>query len=202
MKPWTERLLDLETLLAKPDPRPDISAYHDMPYAIFHYPPSEELAFRRELNMLATRLRTQSAKRVTILSLAELLDKAVGSVMSWPELISDERTIGLPEVQDTLHQILSKEAPLPDLVASEMPRDPDPERDLVFLWRTACRDRRLCRAWDPASQAGSPDRGVVPSRVSSGPPIHKIEQVRVRQGELHQASGGMVFELPVLVEAQ
>ena len=44
MKPWTERLLDLETLLAKPDPRPDISAYHDMPYAIFHYPPSEELA--------------------------------------------------------------------------------------------------------------------------------------------------------------
>lgn len=136
MKPWTERFLDLEALLAKPDPRPDISAYHDMPYAIFHYPPSEELAFRREMNLLATRLRNQAAKRVSVLSLAELLDKAVGSVMSWPELISDERTIGLPEVQDTLHQILSEEAPLPDLVATEMPQDPDPERDVVFLWRT------------------------------------------------------------------
>lgn len=136
MKPWTERLLDLETMLAKPDPRPDISVYHDMPYAIFHYPPSEELAFRRELNMLANRLHTQSAKRVTVISLAELMDKAVNSVMSWPELISDERSIGLSEVQDTLHQILAEDAPLPDLVQAAMPKDADPERDVVFLWRT------------------------------------------------------------------
>lgn len=136
MKPWTERFLDLGALLAKPDPRPDISVYNDMPYAIFHYPPSEEFTFRRELNMMVTRLRTQAAKRVTVISLAELLDQAVNTDMSWSELIADERTFDLGMVQDTIHAILDKDAPLPDLVQAAMPQDPDPFRDVVFLWRT------------------------------------------------------------------
>ena len=38
------------------DPRPAISAYHDMPYAIFRYPPEDELAVRQEMALLRTRL--------------------------------------------------------------------------------------------------------------------------------------------------
>jgi len=37
---WKRRLTKkLEPVLSERDPRPTISAYHDMPYAIFRYPP-------------------------------------------------------------------------------------------------------------------------------------------------------------------
>ena len=43
MPDWLPRLREqLEPALAVADPRPAISAYHDMPYAIFRYPPEEE----------------------------------------------------------------------------------------------------------------------------------------------------------------
>ena len=54
---WKERLkLDLEPVLASPDPRGKLSAYHDMPYAIFYYPPEVEFDLRAELDLLTTRL--------------------------------------------------------------------------------------------------------------------------------------------------
>ena len=41
MNDWKRRLTDiLEPILQLPDPRPKISAYDDMPYAIFQYPPT------------------------------------------------------------------------------------------------------------------------------------------------------------------
>ena len=50
MSDWRERLTEkLEPVLAQEDPRPAISAYHDMPYAIFRYPPEDEFALRKEL---------------------------------------------------------------------------------------------------------------------------------------------------------
>ncbi len=53
MSDWRERLTaDLELKLRVPDPRPLISAYHDMPYAIFRYPPEEEFAVRGEVRLL------------------------------------------------------------------------------------------------------------------------------------------------------
>ena len=43
MKDWKSRLRDtLEPILAKDDPRPDISAYKDMPLCIFLYDPTSE----------------------------------------------------------------------------------------------------------------------------------------------------------------
>lgn len=59
MKPWIDRLRDLEEVLAQSDPRPAISAYHDMPYAIFHYDPEQEFLFRKELDLLSTRLQNK-----------------------------------------------------------------------------------------------------------------------------------------------
>ena len=41
-----------------------LSAYHDMPYAIFHYDPNEEFALRAQVTLLQTRLELRG-KRVT-----------------------------------------------------------------------------------------------------------------------------------------
>ena len=67
---------NLEPFLAMADPREKISAYHDMPYAIFHYDPEQELSLRREVSSLQTRLENKG-KRITRISLAECLDAAL-----------------------------------------------------------------------------------------------------------------------------
>jgi len=38
------------------DPRERISAYHDMPYALFRYEPDEEFDLRRQVTLLETGL--------------------------------------------------------------------------------------------------------------------------------------------------
>src|SRR3954453_5489369 len=58
------------------DPRPQISAYHDMPYAIFRYPPEDEFAVRQEIALLRTRLE-QAGKWVTSISLAACMREAL-----------------------------------------------------------------------------------------------------------------------------
>ena len=71
MSDWRERLTQqLEPVLRQPDPRQQLSAYHDMPYAIFRYPPEEEFGVRQQVSLLRTRLE-QLGKRVTVISLAE-----------------------------------------------------------------------------------------------------------------------------------
>ena len=77
MSDWKQRLtLALEPILRDTDPRPKISAYHNMPYAIFLYPPDDEFALRGEVAMLRTRLE-QAGKRVTVISLATCLEMAL-----------------------------------------------------------------------------------------------------------------------------
>ena len=54
----------LEPILELADPRERISAYHDMPYALFRYEPEEEFELRKQITLLETRL-TQKGKRVS-----------------------------------------------------------------------------------------------------------------------------------------
>ena len=125
----------LEPALALPDPRPRISAYHDMPYALFRYDPSEEFELRRQVTLLQTRL-TQRGKRIARISLAECLDQAMRSQRPLDEWFAAEREQGVDTVVETIHAVLSQYAPLVDLVDSRMPDDPDPLRDVVFIART------------------------------------------------------------------
>jgi hypothetical protein len=53
----------LEPVLEPPDPRQRISAYHDMPYALFRYDPEDEFDPRKQVTLLETRL-SQKGKRV------------------------------------------------------------------------------------------------------------------------------------------
>ena len=125
----------LEPILLATDPRKQLSAYHDMPYALFRYDPPHEFELRRQVTQLETRL-TNRGKRVHRISLAECLSDAMLSQSSLPTWIMAERDMGTATVVDTLHQVLAEYAPLAGLVAAKMPDDADPLRDVVFILRT------------------------------------------------------------------
>lgn len=125
----------LEPVLASEDPRQQMSAYHDMPYALFRYDPRDEFELRAQVSMLETRL-SQGGKRVFRISLAECLTEAMKSVQPLEDWFEAERRQGLEAVVETVHATLAEYAPLVDLVAERMPSDPDPLRDIVFITRT------------------------------------------------------------------
>lgn len=125
----------LEPILELRDPRERISAYHDMPYALFRYDPEEEFALRKQVTLLETRL-TQKGKRIKRISLAECLDEAMRSQRPLEEWFAAEKEQGVETVVETVHSVLSEYAPLVELVAARMPPDPDPLHDIVFIVRT------------------------------------------------------------------
>jgi Domain of unknown function (DUF1788) len=131
-----ERLTtQLEPILASGDPRPSISVYHDMPYGIFRYDPEEEFELRRQVGMLRTRLE-QVGKRIYSISLAECMEQAMKQVQPLEDWFDAERRLGTEMVVETIHSVLAERVPLVDLVASRMPGDADPPRDIVFIVRT------------------------------------------------------------------
>ena len=133
---WVRRLTEnLEPVLAQPDPRPQLSAYHDMPYAIFCYPPEVEFDLRGQLALLRTRLE-QAGKRITTISLAECLSSAIETQRLDNRSLADaERSVGLVATLETLHEILHQYSPLDELVAARIRQDAAPERDVIFIVR-------------------------------------------------------------------
>lgn len=135
MSNWNERLTQhLEPILRLRDPRPKISSYHDMPYAIFRYPPDVEFALRAEVRLLQTRLE-QVGKRVTVISLAACLAQALAEVLPSDDLTASERQVGLDAAIDTVHEVLSDYRPLHELVVAALPDQSDPLTDSVFITR-------------------------------------------------------------------
>lgn len=136
MSTWRQRLTkDLEPVLRAKDPRPAISAYHDMPFAIFVYAPEDEFAVRKEITLLRTRLE-QTGKRVTTVSLAECLHEALVAEGLGGEALADaERTSGLDLAVETVFSVISEYQPLDQLVARRVPADTEPTHDLVFITR-------------------------------------------------------------------
>lgn len=136
MSDWKQRLTrDLEPVLRETDPRARISAYHNMPYAIFHYPPEKEIPLRAELALLSTRLE-QIGKRVTSISLAECLADALAAEgLTTERIASAEKRTGTEKMVDTIHMVISRRRPLDDLVAARIPQEADPARDIVFIVR-------------------------------------------------------------------
>lgn len=136
MSDWKRRLNEtLGPILHQKDPRPAISTYHDMPFAIFVYPPEDELELRRAVKLLATRLDA-SGKRVTRVSLARCLDDALAAEgLGDGGLVEAERASGLELAVETVFSVLSDYRPLDELVAAQVPADAEPERDVVFIVR-------------------------------------------------------------------
>lgn len=119
-------------LLADP---PRISAYADLPFAILRYDPQEEWELRRHIRLLRARLEREG-RQTRVVSLADLLWRAVDQTEGMEAIVAEERDFGHDRAEETLNRILSDAdfAPLPDLLAAEL-ADLDPERTVVFLLR-------------------------------------------------------------------
>ncbi|HZS37339.1 MAG TPA: BREX protein BrxB domain-containing protein [Polyangia bacterium] len=136
MSDFEQRLRqNLEPVLALHDPRERISAYHDMPYALFHYEPEDEFELRNQVTQLETRL-TNVGKRVRRISLAKCLERAMAMHAPLERLVEAEKDVGLEAAIQTVHEILATYAPLVNLVAAEMPPNPNPMKDVVLIVRT------------------------------------------------------------------
>jgi len=133
MSSLRDRIRMLEEDLTAPELR--ISAYHDMPFAIFHYDPGDELDMRTEIASLATRLRHDYGREVIEISLADLMFEALEKEVGLDRLFDGEISDGLERTVDTVHNVLTDLQPLDELIAERL-KDKDPKTTVVILGRT------------------------------------------------------------------
>jgi hypothetical protein len=84
-----------------------ISAYHDLPFAIFRYDPEEEFDLRKQLRLLSFGLEHHHNKRVRFISLATLVWKIVSEQEGFEYLYRVESVRGFGAAQDHVHSLLS-----------------------------------------------------------------------------------------------
>ncbi len=115
-----------------------ISVYHDLPFAMFRYDPWLEFDLRNRVRLLAHSLEGNHHKRVTFISLAEILWHVIEETEGLDAIIAEETQFGFERAQETIHSLLSDDEfmPLPDVLEHRM-KDLDPNIDMVFLVRTA-----------------------------------------------------------------
>jgi len=130
-----ERIELLESDLKAVPPR--ISVYHDLPFAILRYDPTEEWDLRREVKLLATRLEA-TGKEVHLISMSEFLWKGIEKTEGLEEVVGLEKSRGYLAAQDQVTTYLSDRdwSPLADLLAERLAKL-DPAKSIVFLTRVA-----------------------------------------------------------------
>ena len=116
---------------------PRISVYHDLPFAILRYEPTEEWELRREARLLATRLNA-FGKEVHSISMSALLWLAIEGTEGLEAVVGLERDRGYLAAQEQVTMYLSDRdwRPLADLVAERLAAY-DPAKSIVFLTRVA-----------------------------------------------------------------
>jgi hypothetical protein len=141
MSSLKDNIAPLESDL-KADP-PRISVYHDLPFAIMRYNPTDEWEIRREVKLLATRLEAVG-KTVHMVPMSELLWKALEKVSQKDDeegleaVVALEKDRGYVEAQQQVTTYLSSRVwvPLWDLLADRLsPIKAD--NSVVFLTRVA-----------------------------------------------------------------
>jgi hypothetical protein len=115
-----------------------ISAYHDLPFAIFRYDPLAEYLLRKEAVLLATRLQENHGRRATFISIGEIMWRAIRDTEGVAAIVSEEQELGFDRAQRTVSTILSDPefAPLPWALLERL-RSLDPDKDIAFLVRAA-----------------------------------------------------------------
>jgi hypothetical protein len=111
-----------------------ISAYHDLPFAIFRYNPDEEFELRKQLRLYG--LEQNHGKRVRFISISRLVWNVVSGTKDLAELNKVESLRGFEAAQTHLHNLLSSEEfrPIANEVLAAI-HDLTPAKDLVFLVR-------------------------------------------------------------------
>ena len=141
MSSLKDSIAPLESDLKAVPPR--ISVYHDLPFAIMRYDPTDEWELRREIKLLATRLEAVG-KEVHIIPMSELLWSALEKVHQKDDdegleaVIALEKERGYVEAQQQVTTYLSSKVwvPLWDLLAERL-ASINPENSVVFLTRVA-----------------------------------------------------------------
>ncbi|HET90960.1 MAG TPA: DUF1788 domain-containing protein [Chloroflexi bacterium] len=110
--------------------------YHDLPFAIFCYPPEQEWAVRREVDLLKTRLENDTNRTIAFVSLAELLWQAIDESEGIQAVAELEQRDGFEAAQLQIQDYLSDPdwRPLPDLLAERL-AELDPDRHIAFIVR-------------------------------------------------------------------
>ncbi len=134
---WKKRLTgQLEPILMQPDPRPQISAYHDMPYAIFRLFARGRVRRSKGRSRCCVRgsNRQASASRP---SHSRSACKQASKPRIWapPSSPAPRWPWACEATIETVHEVLSSYEPLDDLVARRLPEDAEPLRDIVFIVR-------------------------------------------------------------------
>ena len=141
MSSLKDSIAPLESDLKAVPPR--ISVYHDLPFAIMRYNPTDEWELRREIKLLATRLEAVG-KEVHIIPMSELLWTALDKVYEkdddegFEAIVALEKQRGYVEAQQQLTTYLSSKVwvPLWELLADRL-APINPENSVVFLTRVA-----------------------------------------------------------------
>jgi Domain of unknown function (DUF1788) len=135
MSSLRQRIELLEADLKAVPPR--ISVYHDLPFAILRYEPTEEWELRRESRLLATRLEA-FGKEVHSIPMSALLWLAIEETEGLEAVVGLERERGYLAAQEQVTTYLSDRdwRPLADLVAERL-APYDPTKSIVFLTRVA-----------------------------------------------------------------
>ena len=119
---------------------PAFTMSSDLPFAIFRYDPTEEWVVRREIQLLATRIKNTTRKNVHKLKLSKLYWKSIEESEGVAALIQYEQEYGFAPSEDQIRTYLSDPdwRPLPRLLLEEISQlKLDPKKDLLFLYRAA-----------------------------------------------------------------
>jgi len=135
MSSLRQRIELLEADLKAVPPR--VSVYHDLPFAILRYNPTEEWELRREARLLATRLEAFE-KEVHSIPMSTLLWLAIEQTEGLEAVEELEQERGYLAAQEQVTTYLSDRdwKPLADLVAERLALY-DPAKSIVFLTRVA-----------------------------------------------------------------
>jgi hypothetical protein len=114
-----------------------INVYHDLPFAILRYDPTDEWELRREVRLLATRLE-QTGKQVHLIPMSEFLWKAIDESEGLDQLVDLERQRGYLKAQEQATTYLSDRdfRPLASLLTERL-ANLDPAKNIAFLTRVA-----------------------------------------------------------------
>ena len=122
---------------------PRVNVYHDLPFAIMRYDPTDEWELRRETKLLATRLES-IGKEIHVIPMSELLWSVLEQVHQKDDdegleaIIALEKDQGYVKAQQQVTTYLSSKIWLPlwDLLAQRLATI-NPDNSVVFLTRVA-----------------------------------------------------------------
>jgi len=147
MSSLKERIELLEAHLTSVPPQ--IAVYHDLPFAILRYDPTEEWQLRREVRLLTTRLEA-TGKEVSVIPLSDLLWEALDRVRAADDaegleaVIELERSDDFLTAQEQVTTYLSDKdwCPLAKLLTERL-SVLNPSKGVAFLIRAAAMAPRI-----------------------------------------------------------